>query len=432
MTNAHPFDILIAGGGLTGGLAALALANSGFRIGLAEGLATDRMVDPSFDGRTTAIAYANMRLIRRLGLWPAITDHAEPIQDILVTDGHRRTRFRDGAVSPFHLHFDSRMLGAADEDGSPLGWIVENAPFRAALFQRLLDDDRVTIFAPATISDTRFEDAGARLVLKDGSVLRTPLLLAAAGKGSAIRSRAGIKATRYGYGQQGLIVAVSHARAHGGFAQEYFLPGGPFAILPMTDTPDGSSHLPHRSSLVWTERDREAEALKQLDDDGFLEELRLRFGDYLGEIALAGPRASYPLSFTLSHAFVAPRLALIGDAARAIHPIAGQGFNLAIKDIAALVDVLSEAKRVGIDIGAMTVLDDYQSWRRFDSAMLALGTDALNRLFSTDLSVIRRIRDIGIGAVNAIAPARRFFMRQAGADVGELPSLLKPDSDLAA
>ncbi len=430
----HPnhFDVLLAGGGLTGGLAALALANSGFRVGLAEGLATDRMLDPVFDGRTTAIAYANMRLIRRLGLWPAIADHAEAIRDILVTDGHRRSRFRDGAVSPSHLHFDSRMLGRPDDEGSPLGWIVENAPFRAALFERLLDDGRVTIFAPATISDARFDEAIARLVLEDGSVLSAPLLLAADGKSSAIRSRAGIKVTRFGYGQQGLIVAVAHARAHGGFAQEYFLPGGPFAILPMTDTPDGSSKLPHRSSLVWTERDREAEALKQLDDAAFLEELRMRSGDYLGEIALAGPRASYPLSLTLAHTFVAPRLALIGDAARAIHPIAGQGFNLAIKDIAALVDVLTEAKRVGVDLGGMNVLENYQSWRRFDSAMLALGTDALNRLFSTDLSFLRTIRDIGIGAVNAIAPARQFFMRQAGADVGELPSLLKPGSDFAA
>lgn len=427
MTQNCDVDIIISGGGLTGGLAAIALAEQDFTVAVIEQNTPETLMDETFDGRTTAIAYASMRLFRRLGLWPAIEPVAEPIRDILVTDGARQTRFREGGVSAFHMHFDSRGLDAENESSnSPLGWIVENAVMRAALFNRLNTHKNITLLAPATRINAEITGKGASVETSDGQTLTAALLLGADGKNSPLRNETGIKVNRWSYPQQGLVATVTHDQDHQGFAQEFFLPGGPFAILPMTDKPTKSGPL-HRSSLVWTEKNATANALKALNDTDFVTELQHRFGPYLGTVTLAGPRWSYPLSFTLSQNFIAPRFALIGDAARAIHPIAGQGFNLGIKDIAALTDVLVEGRSVGLDIGAMNVLENYQQWRRFDSVSLALGTDVLNRLFSTSITPIRLIRDVGIGLVNATTPLRTFFMRQAGADVGTLPSLLRPE-----
>lgn len=420
------FDIILVGGGLTGGLAAVALADRGFSVGLVEGQNPKSLTDKAFDGRTTAIAYASMRLFRRLGLWAAIAPVCEPIRDILVTDGKRQTRFREGGLSSYHMHFDSRGLESGSGEDTPLGWIVENATLRSALFERINSDDNICLFAPARRLDANFEGSPATITLDDGTVLTAALIIGADGKNSALRAEAAIKVNRWQYPQQGLVATVSHATPHHGFAQEYFLASGPFAILPMTDIKKDRRTI-HRSSLVWTEKNAVANALKSLDDTAFTDELHHRFGSYLGAVALAGPRWAYPLSFTLSHEFVAPRLALIGDAARAIHPIAGQGFNLGIKDIAALCDVLVEGRQVGLDIGHLTVLENYQRWRRFDSVSLALGTDILNRLFSTRSTPLRVVRDMGLGLVNAARPMREFFMRQAGADIGDLPSLLQPD-----
>jgi 2-octaprenyl-6-methoxyphenol hydroxylase len=217
------------------------------------------------------------------------------------------------------------------------------------------------------------------------------------------------------YPQTSIVATIAHERPHDGVAQELFLPSGPFAILPMTGD---------RSNLVWTETQGAASAYLALPDDKFLSAIAARVGDYLGAISLAGPRWSYPLAFHLAQSFIAPRLALIGDAAHAIHPIAGQGYNLGVKDIAALVEVAADARGLGLDIGSLSTLENYQRWRRFDSASLAFGTDALNRLFSNDLAPLRVARDLGMGAVNAIAPLRRFFMKQAGADLGRLPALM--------
>jgi len=422
----NEFDIIIVGGGLSGGLAALALADRDFSVAVVEGQDATALSDKAFDGRTTAIAYASMRLFRRLGLWEAIEPVSEPIRDILVTDGERQTRFTEGGLSALHMHFNSRGLEADTGEDTPLGWIVENAALRAALFARIKKSEQITLFAPARRELANLEEGGATIALTDGTRLHARLVVAADGKNSALRAEAGIKVNRWQYPQQGLVATVTHETPHEGFAQEYFLPGGPFAILPMTDAKRGRKSL-HRSSLVWTEKNTIANALKGLDDTAFTDELHNRFGPYLGSVALAGPRWDYPLSFSLSHSFTAPRLALIGDAARAIHPIAGQGFNLGIKDIAALCDVLAEGRQVGLDIGALNVSDNYQRWRRFDSVSLALGTDVLNRLFSTSNTPVRIVRDMGLGLVNAAKPLRGFFMRQAGADVGDLPTLLKPE-----
>ncbi|MBI1391518.1 MAG: FAD-binding protein [Alphaproteobacteria bacterium] len=407
-------DVAIVGGGLAGGSLALALAGAGFRVALVDATDPSVMRDAAFDGRTTALAYATARMFRRLGLWDAIAPSAEPIRDILVTDGALESPSRRGGVVDSHLWFDGAAL-----DGEPyLGWIVENQIIRNALFDAIEATDAITLLAPASASGTSFDAGAARISLKDGRRIFADLAVAADGKRSALAAAADIRSHAWGYGQKAIVCSVAHERSHDGVAQEYFLPGGPFAILPMTNS---------RCSLVWTERADAADAYIALPDDAFLEAIGARFGVYLGALSLASPRWSFPLGFHFSESFVARRLALVGDAARAIHPIAGQGFNLGLKDVAALVDVLTSARGLGRDIGDLSVLDEYDRWRRFDSAALAFGTDMLNRLFSNDVGPIRAARRLGLSAVNALGPLKRTFMRESGADLGRLPSLLQPE-----
>lgn len=414
MAEAHDRDAVIVGGGLAGGLAAIALAHAGLDVAVIDAEAPRRMRDLAFDGRTTALAYASARLFRRLDLWPQIAPDAEPILDIVVSDGHERGRFSEGARSPFLLHFDSRELGS----GEPLGWIVENRVLRDAIFDAIDRTPSIRLIAPALVTGVAYEPGAARVALADGETLSAPLVVAADGRNSALRRQAGIRVSAWTYDQTGIVATVAHERPHKGIAHEFFLPAGPFAILPLTE---------NRSSLVWTERADRAPVYLALDDAAFTHAIADRFGDFLGEVRLASPRWSYPLSLHLAHRFMAPRLALVGDAAHAVHPIAGQGFNLGVKDIAALAEVLEEAAGVGLDIGSLGVLENYQRWRRFDSASLALGMDALNRLFSNDFTPLRLARDIGMSAVGKVPPLRRFFMRQAGADLGKLPPLMRAE-----
>ncbi len=404
------YDAIIVGGGLSGGLCALALAHHQLSVAVIDAADPQRMRGLRFDGRTTALAYASARVFRRLGLWDALAHEAEPIRDILVTDG--RARGPSGAASRHHLHFDSRRLNGE----TALGYIVENRLLRNAIFDAIERTDRIDLLAPAEARGVDIRSGGATAELAGGRKLSAPLIVGADGKESPLRRRAAIKTSHWSYPQTGIVATVSHERPHNGVAHEYFLPSGPFAILPMTQ---------NRSSLVWTERAAAAPAFLALDDTGGGRAIADRFGEFLGETRLAGPRWSYPLSFHFAQRFVAPRLALIGDAARAIHPIAGQGFNLGVKDIAALAEVLRESASLGVDLGGMAALKDYERWRRFDSAALAFGTDALNRLFSNDFAPLRLLRDIGMGAVNAVDPLRTFFMRHAGGDVGSLPPLMR-------
>ncbi|MFN0023994.1 MAG: UbiH/UbiF/VisC/COQ6 family ubiquinone biosynthesis hydroxylase [Parvularculaceae bacterium] len=406
-------DAIIVGGGLAGGLAALALAGERLGIALIDSEALAHVRDAAFDGRTTAIAYASARVFRRLGLWPAIEPYAEPIRDILVADGRAPALGRAGASSAFHLHFDSRAL----KSGEPLGFIVENRILRSAIYDAIGAEPSIRLIAPSRASDPDFGAGHASIALDDGQRIEAALIIAADGKKSPLRAAAGIRVNAFDYPQTAIVTTVRHERPHNGVAQELFLPSGPFAILPMTDD---------RVSIVWTEKKAAAPAFLGLSDEGFLAELSARMGDYLGPLSLAGPRFSYPLALHLAQSFAAPRLALIGDAAHAIHPIAGQGYNLAVKDIAALAETLGDAAGIGLDIGSMAVLTRYQRWRRFDSAILAFGTDTLNRLYSNDFPPLRLARDLGMGAVNAIGPLRQFFMRQAGADLGRLPALMLP------
>ncbi|MEM1396510.1 MAG: UbiH/UbiF/VisC/COQ6 family ubiquinone biosynthesis hydroxylase [Pseudomonadota bacterium] len=410
--NTH-FDVSIVGGGLAGATLALALARQGFSIALVDALDPAVLRSAAFDGRTTALAFATIRMFRRLGVWDDISPDAEPIRDILITDGGLKSPSRRGGVADSFMHFDGDDLGG---DGV-LGWIVENRVIRNSVFDALEKTPNATIFAPIKVDETLFDKGSVRLKLSDHTELTSSLAIAADGKKSSLAAAAGLRSFSWTYRQKGIVFALGHEKPHRGVAQEYFLPGGPFAILPMTE---------RRSSIVWTDRDDVAAGLEALGDSAFLEAAKLRFGDYLGEVHLASRRWMYPLGLHFSERFVAPRLALVGDAARAIHPIAGQGFNLGLKDVAAIVDVLTGARKIGRDIGDLSVLQEYDRWRRFDSTVLTLSTDFLNRFFSTDLAPLRAARRLGLSAINAMPPLKKTFMKESGADLGRLPELLQP------
>ena len=402
-------DVVISGGGMVGLTLGLALAQGGLRIAIVDLVPASTILAPQFDGRVSALAYASVRMLTALGVWEALAPHAQPIREILVTDGQAGK-----PASPFSLHFDAQEVGAQS-----LGHIAENRHTRAALYQAVERQPNLELIAPASVKSLTTASGGAIARLQDGSEIAAPLVIAADGRESRLRSQMGINVVGWSYSQTGIVATVEHEKPHNGVAYEHFLPAGPFAILPMTG---------NRSSLVWTEGTHKAPALLALDDDGFNAELSRRFGSHLGKTKAAGPRWSYPLSFHLSREFVRPRFALAGDCAHGIHPIAGQGLNLGLKDAAALAEVLLDAARLGRDIGALDTLKRYERWRRFDSFALGASMDGLNRLFSNDIAPLRQLRDLGLGIVDTIGPARRFFMRHAGGDIGKLPRLMKGEA----
>lgn len=407
---------LIAGGGMVGLTLGIALARAGIETVVVDGLDPAKAVDTGFDGRVSAVAFASCRMLKALGLWPHLALHAQPINDILVSDGRRIQALDRGAAASFFLHFDHRELGRG-----PLGHLIENRHIRLAQQAVVEETAGLTLIAPAMVAETAFEAGHVKATLSTGQTVRAPVCLAADGRRSRLREGAGIKTVAWTYGQTGIVTTVEHERPHEGVAQEYFLPSGPFAILPMVG---------NRSSLVWTEPDDQAPDYLGMDEAAFADAVAARFGPYLGTTRPVGPRWSYPLALHLARAYVAHRLALVGDAAHGIHPIAGQGLNLGLRDVAALAEVLSDAVRLGRDMGAADVLARYQQWRRFDNVALAAATDVLNRLFSNDVGPVVLARDVGLGIVNRIGPARRLFMRHAGGALalgGErrLPKLLR-------
>ena len=407
------FDIVIAGAGMTGATAALALDAAGFRVALVDPQPFARQLAPSFDGRASAVAYSSFRMLRTLGVGARLEPDACRIEQILVTDG-RSPGAAAKAAPPFHLRFAAEEI-AGRSGGEPLGYMVENRRIRAALAEAI-EASGVEVLTPARVEAVEVEPGEARVRLADGRTLRGALVIGAEGRDSTVRALAGIGVTGWRYGQTGSVATVRHARPHGGVAYEHFLPGGPFAILPLTDD---------RSSLVWTEPTRRGEALATASDEAFEAHLRRRFGDFLGEVVVEGPRFTYPLALQLAERWTAPRVALLGDAAHSIHPIAGQGLNLGLKDAAALAETLADAARRGEDIGAEAVTERYAAWRRFDTVALAAATDVFTRLFSNDSPPLRLARGLGMAAVNRIGPARRFFMAEAGGAVGDLPRLLR-------
>ena len=392
---------------------ACALGKAGFSVILLDEKPLAALPDQGIDGRVSALGRASCRLLEALELWPALTTHAQPIMDILVSDG-RLGR----SPSPLHLHFDHRD-GAQGGAGEPLGYIIGNGQIRAALHGAISRLPQVSIRAPARANAMAADAFGVTLTLADGDALRAPLCVAADGRDSPLRAMAGVKTVAWDYAQSGIVATVHHERPHNGLAHEYFLPGGPFAILPMTG---------NRSSLVWTEASARARALYALPHDSFDQELRARFGAQWGAVRSEPARFLYPLTFSHARDYVADRLALAGDAAHTIHPIAGQGFNLGLRDVAALAEVLCDARRLGLDIGSAVVLERYQAWRRFDNVSLSLMMDLLNRLFRVDTPLLRLARDIGMGAFGRIGPLRRWASRHAAGDMGELPKLLRGEA----
>ncbi|WP_136636186.1 FAD-dependent monooxygenase [Pseudooceanicola onchidii] len=402
----HDSDILIVGGGLNGPATALALALSGLRVTVIDALPAETRGDDGFDGRGYALALASVRLLRRIGVWDRVAAHSQPMLEIKVTDGRAGE-----APSPFFLHFDHAEI----EEG-PMGHMVEDRYLRRALTEAMAESDLITVLGGETVVAQAVDDTGARVTLASGRTLTGALLIGCDGRRSGTAERAGIKRTGWDYGQTALVCAIDHEKPHGGVAHQYFMPPGPLAILPLPG---------NRSSIVWTESKDRAAQIQALDDVSYLQVLRPRFGDFLGEISLAGKRFTYPLSLTVANDFIAARLALVGDAAHGMHPIAGQGLNAGLRDIGALAQVLSEARARGEDIGALTVLRRYQEWRRFDTASLALATDMSNKLFSSDNPLLRAARDIGMGAINAMPRLRRTFIREAAGLTGDLPDLMR-------
>jgi 2-octaprenyl-6-methoxyphenol hydroxylase len=399
---ADDVELLVAGGGLNGMLLGVAVAEAGLKVAVVDRQDPAAMLGEAFDGRASAIAYGSKLVLDATGVWPAIAAEAEPIREIRVADGD----------SPLFLHYDHRDLGG----DTPLGYIVENRVLRRALFERARGLPSLRLLAPQTVESVARDDNAAVATLGDGSLLSARLVVAADGKESPLRKAAGIRTVEWRYKQTGIVTTVAHERPHAGIAVEHFLPAGPFAILPMTG---------NRSSIVWTENAALAPHLMKLPDPEFAEELRSRFGDFLGAIEPVGPRWAYPLSLMQAERYTARRLALIGEAAHVIHPIAGQGLNVGIRDVAALAEAVVDARRLGLDIGDDTVLERYQRWRRLDAILLAGVTDGLNRLFSNTIAPVKLVRDLGLAAVNRLPALKRLLMMHAMGTLGDRPRLAR-------
>ena len=394
------FEVAVVGGGMVGLSLALGLAGAGVPVALIERAKLSDMAAATFDGRGSAVAAGSQRILDGLGLWDGLADEAEPILEIRVADG----------TSPLFLHYDHKEIG----DG-PLGWIVENAVTRRAL-AAAAGKSSLQVYDGAELAECNFGDDAAVLDLADGRQIAARLVVAADGRNSPLREAAGIDAVRWRYPQTGIVCAVHHELPHNGIAQEHFLPAGPFAILPMTQ---------NRSSIVWTERNDLAPDILALGDDAFAAELGERFGSFLGRIEIGPTRWSYPLSVVHAKRYIAPRMALAGDAAHAIHPIAGQGFNIGLRDVAALAEVIIDTLRLGLDPGTMTALERYERWRKPDNMMMIGVTDILNRLFSNDITPVRIAREVGLAAVDRATPLKKIFMRHAMGLVGDLPRLTR-------
>jgi 2-octaprenyl-6-methoxyphenol hydroxylase len=404
--NASRVDVVIGGAGFVGLSLAIALRQAlGPKFSVV--LADPTLDAPTADERASAIAAAARRLFETIGVWDEVAGKAQPILDMVITD----SRLGD-AVRPVFLTFEGEI-----RPGEPFAHMVENRDLTAALLAKARAegvDLRATAVAGCDVGRDHVE---ARLA--DGAHFDARLIVAADGARSSLRERAGISMVGWSYGQTAIVTTVAHERDHHGRADEHFLPAGPFAVLPLKD---------NRSSIVWTEESAEAERIIALSDDLFHAELERRFGLRLGDIRVAGPRRAYPLGLSVARAFVAPRLALVGDAAHVIHPIAGQGLNMGLRDVAALAEVIVDAARLGLDPGASDVLDRYQRWRRFDTMAMGLATDGLNRLFSNRSDVLRLMRDIGLGLVDRLPALKDVFIREAAGLTGDVPKLLRGEA----
>jgi 2-octaprenyl-6-methoxyphenol hydroxylase len=371
---------------------------------------------PSFDGRAFAIAFSSYRMWRALGLGETLDEVAQPIAEIMVTDGRLGVGSRRGGPSLLHLHFDGAEL---HQDGEPLGLMLEARHVRMALDEAVRARPSIKMIQPMSVTAIERDAVSVTAALADGRSVRAPLLVGADGRRSFVREAVGIRTIGWDYPVTAIVATIQHEKPHGGVAHEYFLPDGPFAILPLKG---------NRSNIVWAERRAAADVLLKLPEPDFLAELKRRFGDFLGRLRLDGPRFGYPLSLQLAERMIDARVALAGDSAHGIHPLAGQGLNLGLKDCAALAECIADAVGVGLDAGDVSALERYQRWRRFDNVTMALGMEFFDKLFSNDIAPVRMARSLGLAAVNAAGPMRRFFMKYAGGAAGDLPKLLRGES----
>ena len=403
------FDVAISGASFAGLALACALSDAlgaDFKISLIDRVAN---VAARPDARAFALSAASIHLLQAIGVWQAIAEHAQPVTGIDITD----TSLEAG-VRPVLLSYDNSTVS-----GEPATYIVPVGPLTAALRAKVDSLPSITLIAPADALGFTADETGARIRLADGREIEASLVVAADGRRSPLREAAGIKVIGWSYAQTGIVTTVRHDRPHDGRAVQHFLPHGPFAILPLTG---------NRACITWTEDAAEATRILALDDAGFLAEIEKRFGGKLGAIALDGPRQSWQLELHLARRYVAPRFALLGDAGHGVHPLAGQGLNLAFRDVAALVEVVAESVRIGFDAGDAQALVRYERWRRFDSAVFAATFDGINRLFAADATPLRSIREFGLGLVDRAPALKRFFVGEAAGLNGNLPRLLRGEA----
>jgi 2-octaprenyl-6-methoxyphenol hydroxylase len=407
---AGAYDVVVSGASASGLALALALAEASegeLTIGLVERTWPPQAVRG--DVRAYAFSAASRHMLEALGAWREAAPDAEPVRRIEITD----SSLNDG-VRPVILTYDNTT-----DDGEPATHIVPGEKIVAALAKRAADFRAIQIIAPDEIAGFQADSAGMTVTLAGGRALRTRLLVSAEGRQSSLRERAGIKVVGWPYGQTGIVTWVAHERPHDGTAVQHFLPAGPFAILPLTG---------HRSCITWSETADEARRILALDDTAFLAEVERRFGGRLGAITMIAGRQSWPLSMHLARSYVADRFALIGDAAHGVHPIAGQGLNLAMRDAAALAEVLIEAARLGLDIGNGEILARYERWRRFDAAVSTATFDGLNRLFSSDNALVRAMRDAGLTLVDRSPAVKQMLVTEAAGLSGDVPRLLRREA----
>ena len=412
MSKAKKYDAIIVGGGHAGLTMAVALAKLGFELAVISPVKVTAKVADKGDGRALAISEAPRRMLELLGIWGRLAGKHHPMQSVHILDGHVGNILQDAL-----LEFNDQD----NEDKVAVAQVVESGHLLGAMWDAAQEEANIEFKIGVKLASFERDNHGVSVTLDDGEILDASMLIAADGRGSVVRQQLGIKTFGWGYGQTAIVCPVVHEKSHEGAAYEHFYPAGPFASLPLPDGAEGE----HISSLVWAEEPQIAAELMAAGEDEFNAEMVKRFGLHLGEVELCGERFSYPLGLKIAHDYMSERAVLIGDAAHGIHPIAGQGLNMGLRDIAVLAEVMVEARNLGLDFASHTVLNKYQQWRRFDVLSHAAFAEVINRLFSNDIAPVRFVRDLGLKIVDGLKPVKKFFNDEASAKSGELPLLLK-------
>lgn len=399
------YDIIVGGAGIVGSTMALALANQGLSVAIVDERPSINSTELKFDGRAYALSSTTVKMLSVLNVWEQLVKNVTPILDIKVSDG-----VAGRGAAPFYLHFDHHDL-----ESGPIAYMVEDRFLKGRLIEEIMSNKSISKVFGSKILKQNANEEVIEVELRNNLKIYGKLLVGADGRLSAIGERSGIKRSTFNYQQTGIACAVRHEREHFGEAHQFFMPAGPIAILPLQKK---------ISSIVWTEKKEKADYLMTLSDEDFVQELKTRFGNFRGQIGLKGERYFFPLSLSISKTLISHRVALIGDAAHAFHPIAGQGLNLGMRDIASLTEIVTLARRCGEDFGKYDVLERYSNWRNLDRLTFCGFTHAINKVFSNDLFILRALRGIGMGAINNISPVRRSLMRVASGKGGELPSLM--------